>query len=154
MQPAEKFTDPAPPAPAVNTLERIVGSRYVSISAFLFAALQALCPAVIAFSAVRVFIGLGALAIAAGTSAPSHGWHADEIRIPMMTVAAIGAVLNLFVIWHIRRLRARPAAQWRVRSLPPGKLRSERLQIVLAVLTFVFLAAEWITHPMMHHPHH
>ena len=154
MQSAEKFTDPAPPAPALNALERIVGSRFVSISAFVFAALQALCPAVIAFSAVRVFIGLGALAIAAGTNAPARGWHADWIRIPMMTVAAIGAALNLFVIWHIRRLRARPAAQWRVRPLPPGKLRSERLQIVLAVITFVCLAAEWITHPIMHHPHH
>jgi MFS family permease len=154
MQSVEKFTEPAPSAPAPNVLERIAGSRYVSISAFLFAALQALCPAVIAFSAVRVFIGLGALAIAAGTSAPPRGWHADWIRIPMMTIAAVAAVLNLFVIWHIRRLRARPAAQWRISPLSPGKLRSERLQIVLAILTFVCLAAEWITHPMMHHPHH
>ena len=40
------------------------------------------------------------------------------------------------------------------RRLPPGKLRGERMQIALAVLTFVCLAAEWITHPMMHHPHH
>jgi hypothetical protein len=102
---------------------------------------------------VRVFIGLGALAAAAGTNAPAHGWHADWIRIPMMWIAAFGAALNLFVIWHVRRLRARPAAQWRIAPLSPGKLRSERVQIVLAVLTFACLAAEWITHPMMHHPH-
>jgi hypothetical protein len=158
MQSAEKVTElqtgQAQPASSANVLERIAGSRYISISAFLFAVLQALCPAVIAFSAVRVFVGLGALAIAAGTNAPAHGWHADAIRIPMMTVAAIAALLNLFVIWHIRRLRARPAAQWRISPLPPGKLRSERLQIALAILTFVCLAAEWITHPMMHHPHY
>ena len=138
------------PSPA----QRIAGWRYLGVSAFLFAFLQALCPAVIAFSAVRVFIGLGALAIAAGTDAPAHGWHADAIRIPMMLIAAFGAVLNLFVIWHVRRLRARPAAQWRLTPLSAGKLRSERVQIALAILTFVCLAAEWIIHPMMHHVHH
>ena len=134
--------------------ERIADSRYLGISVFLFAFLQALCPAVIAFSAVRVAIGLGALAAAVGSDAPPHGWHADWIRIPMMVIAAFGAALNLFVIWHVRRLRARPAARWRIAPLPPGKLRGERIQIALAVLTFVCLAAEWITHPMMHHPHH
>jgi uncharacterized membrane protein len=62
--------------------------------------------------------------------------------------------LNLFVIWHVRRLRARPAAQWRIAPLPARKLRSERLQIVLGILTFACLAAEWLTHSMIHHPHH
>jgi hypothetical protein len=166
MQPAENVTGKAaettatPPLPgripepvSDRITERIAGSRYLGISAFLFAILQTLCPAVIALSAVRVFIGLGALAAAAGTNDPPHGWHADWIRIPMMLVAAFGAALNLFIIWHVRRLRARPAAQWRIAPLSAGKLRSERVQIALAVLTFACLAAEWITHPMMHHPH-
>ncbi|HEX4580555.1 MAG TPA: hypothetical protein VH139_00770, partial [Acidobacteriaceae bacterium] len=60
---------------------------------------------------------------------------------------------NLFVIWHVRRLRARPAAQWRITPLTAGKLRGERVQIVLAVLTFVCLAAEEITHAILHHSH-
>jgi predicted small integral membrane protein len=71
----------------------------------------------------------------------------------MMLIAAFGASLNLFVIWHVRRLRARPAAQWRIGALPPGKLRGERWQIALAILTFVCLAAEEITHVILHHPH-
>jgi hypothetical protein len=141
--------EPLQPTPS----ERIAGWRYLGVSSFLFAFLQALCPAVIAISAVRVAIGLGALAVAAGTDAPARGWHAEWIRVPMMLVAAFGAALNLFVIWHVRRLRARPAAQWRVTPLSASKLRSERLQIVLAVLTFLCLAAEWITHPMIHRLH-
>jgi hypothetical protein len=153
MQSAEKVTERSNTSAAPTFAERIIGSRYLGVSAFLFAFLQALCPAVIALSAVRVFIGLGALAAAAGTNAAPRGWHADAIRIPMMLIAALGAALNLFVIWHVRRLRARPAAQWRIVPLAPGKLRSERLQIVLAVLTFVCLAVEAITHPMMHHLH-
>lgn len=148
MQSAEKLT----PQPTLS--ERIAGSRYLGLSAFLFAFLQTLCPAVIAISAVRVAIGLGALAAAAGSNASPRAWHADWIRIPMMLFAAFGAALNLFVIWHVRRLRARPAAQWRIAPLSPGKLRGERMQIALAVLTFVCLVAEWITHAMMHHPPH
>jgi MFS family permease len=127
--------------------------RYLGLGTFLFALLQALCPAVIALSGLRVLIGIGALAAAAGTDAAPRGFHQDLIRIPMMLLALAGAVLNLFVIWQIRRLRNRPAAQWRLSPVPPAKLRSERLQIVLSLLTFVLLAAEWLTHPMIHHPH-
>jgi MFS family permease len=128
--------------------------RYLGFTTFLFALLQALCPAVIAISAVRVLIGLGALAIAAGTDAAPRGFHQDLIRIPMMVLALVGALLNLFVIWQIRRLRNRPAAQWRLTPVSKQKLRSERIQIALAILTFALLAAEWLTHPLIHHPHH
>jgi hypothetical protein len=130
------------------------GWKYLGISTFLFAVLQALCPAVIAISAVRVLIGVGALAAAAGTDAAPRGLHQDLIRIPMMLIALGGTFLNLFVIWHIRRLRNRPAAQWRLLPVSKKKLRSERIQITLSLLTFVLLAAEWITHPMIHRPHH
>lgn len=127
--------------------------RYLGFGTFLMALLQALCPAVIAFSAVRVAIGLGALAAAAGSDAAPTGWHQDLIRIPMMFIALAGAGLNLFVIWQIRRLRARPASQWRVSPVSTKKLLSERVQIALSLLTFALLAAEWLTHARIHHPH-
>src|ERR1700743_3764406 len=111
----------AEPLPSLS--ERIADSRYLGISAFLFAFLQTVCPAVVAISGVRVLIALAALAVAGSLR---HAWHADAIRIPMMLIAAFGAALNLFVIWHVRRLRARPAAQWRIAPLSPGQLRGER----------------------------
>lgn len=153
MQSAEKVAERVNTSAAPTFAERIVGWRYLGVSTFLFALLQTLCPAVIALSAMRVFIGLGALAAAAGSNAPPRAWHVDSIRIPMMLIAALGAALNLFIIWHVRRLRTRPAAQWRIAPLSASKSRSERWQIALAILTFLCLAAEWITHPMMHHPH-
>jgi hypothetical protein len=128
----------------------LVNSKLINWSSIVFAILQSACTAVIAISGLRVAIGLSALAAAAGIHAPAHGFHQDAIRIPMMLLAFLGAVVNLFVIWKVRSLRSKPAAQWRQQPLTKKKLNSERLQIALSVLTLLLLAAEWITHPFIH----
>ncbi|HEY8998044.1 MAG TPA: hypothetical protein VIM60_09100, partial [Edaphobacter sp.] len=112
--------------------------------------LQSACTAVIAMSGFRLLIGLGALAAASGVYGPAKGFHQDAIRIPMMVVAILGASANLYSVWRVRSLRARPASQWRMQPLPIEKLRAERIQIALAVLTLVLVAAEFITHKRMH----
>jgi hypothetical protein len=117
----------------------------------MFIVLQSACTAVIAISGIRVAIGLSALAEATfGIHAPAHGFHRDVIRIPMMIAASIGSLLNLYVVWRIRSLRARPASQWRVEVATPKRRRSELFQIALAIITLALVAAEWITHPMVH----
>jgi len=128
----------------------LVGTRLLNWSAIIFTILQSACTAVIAISGLRVAIGLSALAAAAGIHAPAHGFHQDAIRIPMMVLAFLGAVINLFVIWKVRNLRSKPAAQWRQQPVTKKKLNSERFQIALAVLTLLLLVAEWIAHPMIH----
>lgn len=127
---------------------------WVSWSSFVFALLQSLCTAVLTVSGVRVLIGLGALAAAAGTNAPATGWHRDAIRIPMMLLALLGTIVNLYVLWRVRSLRRRPAAQWRVQPPTSKELRSERWQFILAILTLLLLAGEWATHYRIHHPPH
>jgi len=127
-----------------------VNTKLLNWSGIVFAVLQSACTAVIAISGVRVAIGLSALAAAAGIHAPAHGFHQDAIRIPMMTLAFLGAILNLFVIWKVRSLRSKPAAQWRQQPVTKEKLNSERFQIALSLLTLLLLAAEWITHPLVH----
>lgn len=128
----------------------MINMSFASWSGLVFAVLQSACTAVIAISGLRVAIGLTALAAAAGIHAPARGFHQDAIRVPMMVLAFLGAVVNLYVIWRVRRLRSRPAAQWRVQPVSKKKLNSERFQIVLSILTLLLLAAEWLTHPMVH----
>ncbi len=103
-----------------------------------------------AISGVRLIIGLGALAAASGLGRPASGFHADAIRIPMMVVAVAGSVLNLYVIWRIRSLRSRPSAQWRAVPVSDRQRRSEIIQIILAIVTLVLVAAEWATHRIVH----
>jgi hypothetical protein len=125
-------------------------TRIINWSGFIFALLQSACTAVIAISGFRVAIGLSALAAAAGIHAPAHGFHQDAVRIPMMALAVLGATLNLYVLWRVRSLRNRPASQWRQQPVTASKKNSERLQLALSILTLILLAAEWITHPMVH----
>lgn len=103
-----------------------------------------------AISGVRVIIGLSALAAAAGLNRPAGGFHADAIRIPMMAIAVIGSLVNLYVIWRIRSLRSRPSAQWRISPATPRQKRAEVFQIALAIVTLVLVLAEWITHHIIH----
>lgn len=101
-------------------------------------------------SGVRVAIGLTALAAAGGTYAPAAGLHQDAIRIPMLIVGGVGAVLNLAVLFRVWRLRARASGHWRRRAISLKERRSERLQLVLSVLTLILIAAEVLTHPIVH----
>ena len=119
-------------------------------ASFMIAMLQSLCTAVLTVSGIRVAIGLSALAAAAGIYAPARGFHQDAIRIPMLAVAAAGAVINLAVLAWIWRLRSRPSAQWRRRELSSKQKRSERLQVLLAVVTLILVGLEVWTHPMIH----
>jgi hypothetical protein len=125
-------------------------SWIVGLTSFFFILLQSACTAVMAISGVRVIIGLAALAAAAGLNRPASGFHADVIRIPMMAIAVIGSLLNLYVIWRIRTLRSRPSAQWRTTPVAPKQKRAEAFQIVLAIITLALVAAEWITHRIVH----
>src|SRR5690242_13554149 len=141
---------PQPTAPARRSRIFMTNISFASWSSLVFAILQSACTAVIAISGLRVAIGLSALAAAAGIHAPPRGFHQDAIRIPMMVLAFLGAVINLYVVGKVRRLRTKPAAQWRQQPVTKSKLNSERFQIALSILTLLLLAAEWFTHPLVH----
>jgi len=124
--------------------------RALGGASLIAALLQSLCTAVLTVSGIRVAIGLTALAAASGIYAPARGWHQDAIRIPMLALAAGGAIVNLAVLGWIRHLRSRPAAHWRRREIGEKEKRSERVQVVLAVVTLILVGLEIWTHPMVH----
>lgn len=126
------------------------GLRALSGASLLVVLLQSACTAVLTISGIRVAIGLSALAAASGIYAPARGFHQDAIRIPMLILAAAGAIVNLAVLVWIWKLRSAPAAQWRKREISTKQRRSERLQVVLAIVTLILVGLEVWTHPMVH----
>jgi hypothetical protein len=123
---------------------------WIGWSSFFFALLQSVCTFFGAVDGLRLAIGLGALAVSASVDAAIDSFHGVRLHLPMIVLATAGAVLNLIVLWQVRRLRARPAAQWRVRPPSPKKIRMERLQFVLAIMTLVLVVAEETLHYQGH----
>jgi len=121
----------------------------VSGASIAMALLQSVCTVVLTVNGLRVGIGLTALA-AGSIAGPLVPLHRDAIRIPMLVIAAVGAVVNLLVLAWIWHLRARPSSQWRRRELSPRQRRSERLQVAMAILTLLLVGLELWLHAVIH----
>jgi hypothetical protein len=102
-----------------------------------------------AISGLRLLIGVTSLA-ASILPGFIFAIHAQRIRIPMLVVAVLGSVVNLYVLWRIWSLRSRPASQWRIQPVTPKQRRSERLQFVISILTLALVITESLFHHHLH----
>jgi len=124
----------------------------IAWSSLLFALLQSICTFFVAVDGVRLAIGLGALVVSASVGATMNWLHDNEfVRLPMILLALIGSLLNLAVLWQVRRLRARPSAQWRISVPSRGKIRMEWVQFILSIVTLVLIGIEEYWHFRWHH---
>ena len=104
--------------------------------------LQSICTFFAAMDGLRTVIGISALVLADSTAKLIDSFHVDWLRVPMLSIAVAGSLLNLLVLWQVRRLRTSPAARWRLQPVSAQKLRVEWAQIALASLTLVLVAIE------------
>jgi hypothetical protein len=125
-------------------------SWVISLTSLFFILLQSACTAFMALSGLRLLVGLGSLAAAAAGTRFLGSIHGEVIRIPMEIVAVAGSVINLYAIWRVRSLRARPSSQWRVGPVTAKKKRAESIQIALAILTLLLVGVEWAFHIYLH----
>lgn len=123
----------------------------VSLTSLLFIVLQSACTVAVAFSGINTAVGLGSFATAVGLTRLTGSFHADLIRIPMMVLALAGSLFTLYIVRRARVLRARPASQWRIRSLTSKEKRKETFQIAISTFTIVLIVAEIVTHVALNH---
>jgi hypothetical protein len=130
--------------------QRMGRGLVVGLTSLVFILLQSACTAFFAISGLRLLIGVGALAAAATSLKILAALHFAALRIPMEIFAIAGSVVNLLAVPRVRRLRARPASQWRMKPATPKQLRSESWQVVLAIVTLLLVAVEWGLHIYLH----
>ena len=124
----------------------------IAWSSLLFTVLQSICTFFAALDGLRVGIGISSLVLATGTASAIDRFHVDWLRVPMISLALCGSILNLVVLWQIRRLRKQSSAQWRHTPPTPRKLRVERMQLVLSVVTLILICLEERQHLIwLHH---
>ena len=76
--------------------------------------------------------------------------HSEPVRLPLLALATVGSIFNLFVLRNARRLRNKPEAQWRTRPLRfRDKLRNG-VVLCLSVLTLFMVAFELAVHPSVY----
>lgn len=126
------------------------GRLLLTWGALALATAESICVAAVGLSGLRVALGFTSL-LAAGAGGPARGFHREAIRIPLLILGAVGALLSLLLLWNEAKLRRNPSAAWRIQPLTPQQRRRRRLQLWLAVLTLLLVAAELITHPFFHH---
>ena len=121
----------------------------LALSSLLFVLLQSACTAVMAISGLRFLIGVTSLA---ASILPGFIFtiHAERIRVPMLILAVLGSVVNLYVLWRIWSLRSRPGSQWRTQPVTAKQKRSERLQFVISILTLALVMTESVFHHHLH----
>jgi len=127
-----------------------VAAVLLTWGSFALAAAESLCVFAVGLSGVRVALGLSSL-IAATAGGPAQGFHRNGLRIPFLVVGTIGALLSLLLRWNEEKIRRNPSAAWRLRPLTSQQRRRRWLQIALALLTLLLVAAELITHTWFHH---
>jgi hypothetical protein len=123
----------------------------IGLTSLFFILLQSACTAFMALSGLRLVIGIGSLAAAAAGTNVLASIHGAAVRIPMEIFAIAGSVINLYAIWRVRSLRARPSSQWRVAPVSADKRRAESIQIGIAIVTLLLVAIEWTLHIYLHH---
>jgi hypothetical protein len=123
----------------------------VSFTSLLFILLQSACTIAVAFSGINAAVGFGSFAAAIGLTRLTGSFHSDLIRLPMMALALAGSLFTLYIVRRARVLRARPASQWRIRSLTSKEKRKEAFQVVLSVLTILLIVSEIVTHVFVNH---
>jgi hypothetical protein len=119
----------------------------VSGSSLLFSILQSVCTAVVAINGVRLAVGLSSLAMTVGVGATLDHFHdITWLRLTLMIGALTGSILTLFIVYHARNLRSKPAARWRLRPLTLHQRKMEGIQIAISVLTLVLVVIEEYFH--------
>ncbi len=123
-------------------------ARILAWSSLIFAVLQSLCTALVAMSGVRTLIGASALALS--STNVLLRLHQPSIRVPMLLLSTVGALVDLGVLWQVRRLRKRGASKWRQVPVSSARLRMERLQLLLSALALCLVVAELTAHKHLH----
>ena len=123
--------------------------RFITVGSFGLAIIQGVCAMAVFLSGISTALGFSSL-VAAAAAGPATGFHADRFRIPMLALAGVGALVNLFLFWNAERMRRNPSARWRVLPLTRKERWEKWIQLGASVLTLLLIAGELLAHPLFH----
>ena len=137
----------SPPAPAMPVPEPKLETKAPRFSIVLGS-----LPVLLFETGCAIFVFANRISIlttgaATGLVLEASWLHSEPVRLPLLALATIGSVFNLFVLRNARRIRRKPEAQWRIKPLRfRDKLRNG-IVFSASVLTLFMVIAELVLHP-------
>ena len=123
--------------------------RGFSLGAVLVSILGAPCAAISLVGPLAILLGLGSVFASLSTHVLAV-LDTDPIRIPLLTLATLGALANLYTVWHGHRLRQKAAAEDRFVPLTRTERRRAFAVLGMACLTLGFVVFELVAHVYLH----
>jgi hypothetical protein len=138
------------PSPAVPVANPDAGGKAPRLSIVLGSVFILLFQTGCAIVVFANRISLLMSGVATGLTLHASRLHSEPVRLPLLALATLGSVLNLFVLWNARRLRRKPEAQWRIRPLRfRDKLRNG-IVLAASALTLLMVISELVLHPIVY----
>lgn len=127
-------------SPTNTTSLRTATARGVPL---IFAVLESVCVFLIGLSKLGVLVGLASLLAAEKASS----FHTEKFRIPILLIAVVGSVVNLYSVWNFHRLRNASSAAWRRRPLTAQQKAKDTVLVLLSLAALLVVALEIYVHP-------
>jgi hypothetical protein len=118
----------------------------LGLGSLTLATIEAICLIFVTANGVALLLGGASIAFAQAVVV----FHSAAIRIPLLSLATIGAMLNLWLLFNAWRLRSAPSARWRRKPLDKKERRRIIVVATLSILTLAFVATELFLHHRFH----
>jgi hypothetical protein len=115
-------------------------------ASLLLATIEAVCVFVVSANGVAALVGSSGIVLVEG----ARIFHEAAIRLPLLALATVIALLNLWMLFNTWRLRRSGASQWRMRPLQARERRRMMVIAALSVVTLLFVALELFLHHRLH----
>lgn len=115
-------------------------------ASLFFATVEAVCVFVVSANGVAALVGSSGIVVAEG----ARIFHQAAIRLPLLGLATVIAMFNLWILLKAWRLRRARTAQPDMHPLAASERRQTALIAVLSILTIVIVGAELFVHHELH----
>ena len=138
-------SDPA--KPLIDDVEEGANEQKMSFGAIIFGILGAPCAVATLIGPLAVALGFGGLFGLAGALA-----FLDQniIRVPILLVATLAALANLYTLWRARKLRLESKVPEHLQVMTSLEKRRTTLVLTASVLTLAIVLFEVIAHIILH----
>jgi hypothetical protein len=119
---------------------------FLGLGLLAVAAIEAVCLFFVTANGLVLLLGGASISLAQGAVL----FHSAAIRLPLLSFATLGALLNLWLLFNARRLRRASSARWRRRPLDQKERRRFVIVGTLSIITLLVVATELFLHHRLH----